>query len=68
MASMSISIGKALPKPFGSEPGSGFASAAALTIKDDFLEDLLEVLRTEETTRAVVGVNIDAERADMMTK
>ena len=69
MASMSISIGKALPKPFGSEPGSGFASAAALTtIKDDFLEDLLEVLRTEETTRAVVGVNIDAERTDMMTK
>ncbi len=45
-----------------------FPSAAALTIKDDFLEDLLEVLRTEETTRAVVGVNIDAERADMITK
>ena len=33
MASMSIFIGKALPKPFGSDPGSGvFSAAIALVV------------------------------------
>ena len=71
MASMSICIGKALPRPFGSDPGSGFASAAcALGAIRDFLplfkEEVLFFLREETDEDATRALDRDAERADIM--
>lgn len=71
MASMSICIGKALPRPFGSDPGSGFASAAcALGAIRDFLAlfkgEVLFFLREETDEDATRALDRDAERADIM--
>jgi hypothetical protein len=70
---MSICIGKALPRPFGSDPGSGFASAAcALGAIRDFLllfkeeEDVFFCLREETDEDATRALDRDAERADIM--
>ena len=64
MASMSIFIGKALPKPFGSDPGSGVFSAAIAFVRWTIGRRLLCCLRVVLVV-AVVNDDEAEERADM---
>ncbi len=65
MASMSIFIGKALPKPFGSDPGSGvFSAAIALVVRRTIGRRLLCCLRVVLMV-AVINDDEAEERADM---
>jgi hypothetical protein len=62
---MSIFIGKALPKPFGSDPGSGvFSAAIALVVRRTIGRRLLCCLRVVLMV-AVINDDEAEERADM---
>ena len=61
---MSIFIGKALPKPFGSDPGSGVFSAAIALVVRTIGRRLLCCLRVDLLV-AVVNDDEAEERADM---
>ena len=66
MASMSIFIGKALPKPFGSDPGSGvFSAAIALVVRRTIGRRLLCCLRVVLMVAVVNDDDEAEERADM---
>jgi len=66
MASMSIFIGKALPKPFGSDPGSGVFSAAIALVVRTIGRRLLCCLRVVLMVAVVNDDDDEAEeRADM---
>lgn len=65
MASMSIFIGKALPKPFGSDPGSGVFSAAIALVVRTIGRRLLCCLRVVLMVAVVNDDDEAEERADM---
>ena len=65
MASMSIFIGKALPKPFGSDPGSGVFSAAIAFVRWTIGRRLLCCLRVVLVVAVVNDDDEAEERADM---